>query len=188
DTRVEVKSRDEIGQLGNAFNEMGEHLQAADVKIKEITNALNKVQAVIEVNLGGTVITANDNFFNILCFSLDDILGKHHRMFGEAGYANSQEYDNFWANLNRGELDSGVSKRLGKGNKEIWIQASYNPIMDAKGRIYKVAEFGIDVTAQRKGQLELEACIAEAQKSLGALAQGDLTQQMEGTYQGELGK
>jgi PAS domain S-box-containing protein len=188
DTRVEVKSRDEIGQLGNAFNEMGEHFQAADVKIKEITNAISKVQAVIEFNLDGTIITANDNFLNLLGYSLDDIVGKHHRMFCEANYANSQEYTNFWAKLNRGELDSGVSKRLGKGNKEIWIQASYNPIMDAKGRIYKVVEFAIDVTAQRKGQLELEACIAEAQKSLGALAKGDLTQQMEGTYPGELGK
>ena len=187
-TRVEVKSRDEMGQLGNAFNEMGEHLQAADVKIKEITNALSRVQAVIEFNLDGTIITANDNFLRMLGYSLDEIKGKHHRMFCETAYANSQEYVDFWAKLNRGELDSGVSKRFGKGNKEVWIQASYNPIMDAEGKIYKVAEFAIDVTAQKKAQLELESCIADAQKSLGALAQGDLTQQMEGTYQGELGK
>jgi len=188
DTRVEVKSRDEIGQLGNAFNEMGEHLQAADVKIKEITNALSKVQAVIEFNLDGTIITGNDNFLNTMGYSLDEIKGKHHRMFCEAAYTNSQEYANFWAKLNRGELDSGVSRRLGKGGKEVWIQASYNPIMDAKGKVYKVAKFATDVTAQKKAQLELEACIAEAQKSLGALAQGDLTQQMEGAYQGELEK
>ena len=188
DTRVEVKSNDEIGQLSTAFNEMGEHLQAADVKIKEITNALSKVQAVIEFNLDGTIITANDNFLNTLGYSLDEIKGKHHRMFCEAAYANSQEYANFWAKLNRGELDSAVSRRLGKGGKEVWIQASYNPIMDAKGKLYKVAKFATDVTAQKKAQLELEVCIAEAQKSLGALAQGDLTQQMEGAYEGELEK
>ena len=188
DTRVGVKSRDEIGQLGNAFNEMGEHLQAADVKIKEITNALSKVQAVIEFNLDGTIITANDNFLNTLGYSLDEIKGKHHRMFCEAAYTNSQEYANFWAKLNRGELDSGVSRRFGKGGKEVWIQASYNPIMDSKGKVYKVAKFATDVTTQKKAQVELEGCIAEAQKSLGALAQGDLTQQMEGTYQGELEK
>jgi len=188
DTRVEVKSRDEIGQLANAFNDMGGHLQAADVKIKEITNALSKVQAVIEFNLDGTIITANDNFLNTLGYSLDEIKGKHHRMFCEAAYTNSQEYANFWAKLNRGEMDSGVSRRLGKGGKEVWIQASYNPIMDSKGKVYKVAKFATDVTAQKKAQLELEACIAEAQKSLGALAQGDLTQQMEGAYQGELEK
>jgi PAS domain S-box-containing protein len=188
DTRVEVKSRDEIGQLGNAFNEMGEHLQAADAKINEITNALSKVQAVIEFNLDGTIITANDNFLNTLGYSLDEIKGKHHRMFCEAAYTNSQEYTNFWAKLNRGELDSGVSRRLGKGGKEVWIQASYNPIMDSKGKVYKVAKFATDVTAQKKAQIELETCIAEAQKSLGALAQGDLTQQMKGAYQGELEK
>ena len=188
DIRVEAKSRDEIGQLANAFNDMGAHLQAADVKIKEITNALSKVQAVIEFNLDGTIITANDNFLNTLGYSLDEIKGKHHRMFCEAAYTNSQEYVNFWAKLNRGELDSGVSRRLGKGGKEVWIQASYNPIMDSKGKVYKVAKFATDVTTQKKAQVELEWCIAEAQKSLGALAQGDLTQQMEGTYQGELEK
>jgi methyl-accepting chemotaxis protein len=188
DTRVEVKSQDEIGKLGKAFNEMGEHLQASDVKIKEITNALNKVQAVIEFNLDGTIITANDNFLNTFGYSLDEIKGKHHRMFCEPAYTNSQEYANFWAKLNRGELDSGVSRRLGKGGKEVWIQASYNPIMDAKGKVYKVAKFATEVTAQKKAQLELELCIAEAQKSLAALAQGDLTQQMEGTYRGELEK
>jgi PAS domain S-box-containing protein len=122
DTRVEVKSQDEIGQLGKAFNEMGEHLQASDVKIKEITNALNKVQAVIEFNLDGTIITANDNFLNTFGYSLDEIKSKHHRMFCEPAYTNSQEYANFWAKLNRGELDSGVSRRLGKGGKEVWIQ------------------------------------------------------------------
>jgi methyl-accepting chemotaxis protein len=167
---------------------MGGHLQAADVKIKEITNALSEVQAVIEFNLDGTIITANDNFLNTLGYSLDEIKGKHHRMFCEAAYTNSQEYANFWAKLNRGELDSGVSRRLGKGGKEVWIQASYNPIMDSKGKVYKVAKFATDVTTQKKAQVELEGCIAEAQKSLGALAQGDLTQQMEGTYQGELEK
>ena len=187
-TRVEVKSRDEIGQLGNAFNEMGKHLQDADVKIKEITNAFSKVQAVIEFNLDGTILTANDNFLNVTGYSLDEVKGKHHRMFCEAAYSNSQEYANFWAKLNRGELVSGVFRQLGKGGKEVWIEASYNPIMDTNGKVYKVAKFGTDVTAQKKAQLELETCIAEAQKSLGALAQGDLTQQMEGAYQGELAK
>jgi methyl-accepting chemotaxis protein len=125
---------------------------------------------------------------NTTGYSLDEIKGKHHRMFCEPAYTNSQEYANFWAKLNRGELDSGVSRRLGKGGKEVWIQASYNPIMDAKGKVYKVAKFATEVTAQKKAQLELELCIAEAQKSLAALAQGDLTQQMEGAYRGELEK
>src|SRR5262249_11922505 len=110
-TRVEVKNRDEFGRLGNAFNELGDHLEGGDVKIREITAALSKAQAVIEFNLDGTIITANDNFLNTMGYSLDEIKGKHHRMFCEAAYTNSQEYANFWAKLNRGELDSGVSRR-----------------------------------------------------------------------------
>ena len=89
-------------------------------------------------------------FLNTLGYSLDEIKAKHHRMFCEAAYTNSQEYANFWAKLNRGELDSGVSRRLGKGGKEVWIQASYNPIMDSKGKVYKVAKFATDVTMHRR--------------------------------------
>jgi methyl-accepting chemotaxis protein len=151
-------------------------------------NAINKAQAAIEFNLDGTIITANDNFLNCLGYRLEEIKGQHHRMFCDSAYTSTGEYAAFWQKLNRGEFDAGAYMRIGKGGKEIWIQASYNPIVDAKGKVYKVVKFATDITAQKKAQADLEACMAEAQNALGALAQNDLTQEVQGTYQGELDK
>ncbi|MCE4062974.1 methyl-accepting chemotaxis protein [Pandoraea sputorum] len=117
--------------------------------------AMDIAQAVIEFNLDGTVITANDNFLKTLGYSLDEIRGKHHRMFCEQDYAAGNEYRDFWAKLNRGEFDAGRYKRLGRGGREIWIQATYNPILDANGRPYKVVKFATDITQQ----VELEASV-----------------------------
>jgi len=117
--------------------------------------AMDIAQAVIEFNLDGTVITANDNFLKTLGYSLDEIRGKHHRMFCEQDYASGNEYRDFWAKLNRGEFDAGRYKRLGRGGREIWIQATYNPILDANGRPYKVVKFATDITQQ----VELEASV-----------------------------
>jgi len=151
-------------------------------------NAVNKAQAAIEFNLDGTVLTANDNFLNCLGYSLGEIKGQHHRLFCEPAYTSTSDYAAFWSKLNRGEFDAGVYKRIGKGGKEIWIQASYNPIVDANGKVYKVVKFATDITAQKKAQMEQEHLVGEAQQVLSALAEGDLTQQMAGTYQGELEK
>ncbi len=150
--------------------------------------AVSKAQAVIEFNLDGTIITANDNFLGCLGYSLDEIKGKHHRMFAEPAYANSGEYQAFWAKLNRGEFDAGVYKRIGKGGKEIWIQASYNPIFDASGKPYKVVKFATDITPQKQSQAEMEKLVAEAQSVLGRLASNDLTQEMTESYRGDLDK
>ncbi|MGB0938630.1 MAG: PAS domain-containing protein, partial [Colwellia sp.] len=90
------------------------------IQLEAIVDAINKVQAVIEFELDGTIITANDNFLAAVGYSLDEIKGQHHRMFAEPHYANSQEYQNFWKKLNDGKFDSGEYKRFGKGGKEIW--------------------------------------------------------------------
>ncbi|UVA79096.1 methyl-accepting chemotaxis protein [Pandoraea commovens] len=119
--------------------------------------AMDIAQAVIEFNLDGTVITANDNFLKTLGYSLDEIRGKHHRMFCEQDYAAGNEYRDFWAKLNRGEFDAGRYKRIGRGGREIWIQATYNPILDANGRPYKVVKFATDITPQ----VELEASVKQ---------------------------
>ncbi|MBK9305836.1 MAG: PAS domain-containing protein [Nitrospira sp.] len=151
-------------------------------------NAVNKAQAMIEFGLDGTVITANDNFLKTVGYQLEEIKGQHHRMFCDPAYTSSGEYAAFWQKLNRGEFDAGQYRRLGKGGKEVWIQASYNPILDANGKVSKVVKFATDITGQKHAQAQLEACMAEAQQSLGALAQGDLTQSMQGTYAGDLEK
>ena len=123
-------------------------------------NAISKSQAVIEFAMDGTIQTANDNFLTTLGYSLAEIKGQHHSLFVDAAYKNSEEYNQFWQALNRGEYSAGEYKRLGKGGKEVWIQASYNPIMDLNGKPIKVVKYATDITQQKiqsadyKGQIE----------------------------------
>jgi methyl-accepting chemotaxis protein len=111
--------------------------------------AIARAQAVIEFDLDGTIITANDNFLAAVGYSLDEIRGKHHRMFVLPGERDSAAYREFWAKLGRGEYQAAEYKRVGKGGKEIWILASYNPILDDAGRPFKVVKFASDVTDQK---------------------------------------
>jgi methyl-accepting chemotaxis protein len=110
--------------------------------------AIRKAQAVIEFTLDGKILDANDNFLNTLGYSLAEIKGQHHSMFAEPAYRQSTEYRLFWEKLGRGEYDSGQYKRVGKGGKEIWIQASYNPIMGPDGKPLKVVKYATDITEQ----------------------------------------
>ena len=110
--------------------------------------AIGKAQAVIEFALDGTVLNANENFLKTLGYSLDEIKGQHHSMFVDAAYRTSPEYKLFWEKLGRGEYDAGQYKRIGKGGREVWIQASYNPIMDLNGKPFKVVKYATDVTAK----------------------------------------
>jgi len=130
-----------------------------------LLNALNRVQAVIEFNLDGTIINANDNFLNALGYSLGEIQGQHHRMFCDASYINTSEYQMFWQKLSRGEFDTGEYKRIGKGGKEIWINASYNPIFDMSGKPFKVVKFATDVTDSKLRTAEFEGKINAISKA-----------------------
>ena len=111
--------------------------------------AIGRAQAVIEFNLDGTIITANDNFLSCMGYSLAEIQGKHHSMFVAPSERDSRAYREFWETLNRGEFRTGEYKRFGKGGREIWILASYNPILDDAGRPFKVVKFASDVTAEK---------------------------------------
>ena len=110
--------------------------------------AIHKAQAVIEFELDGTIITANENFLATVGYSLDEIKGKHHSMFADPEFAQSAEYRGFWQKLGSGQFDSGEYHRLGKGGKDIWIQASYNPIFDPEGKPFKVVKYATDITDQ----------------------------------------
>jgi methyl-accepting chemotaxis protein len=112
--------------------------------------AIGRSQAVIEFQLDGTILTANENFLNTLGYTLDEIKGKHHSLFVEASFRESAEYKAFWAKLGRGEFDAGQYKRIGKGGKEVWIEASYNPVMDQNGRPCKVVKFATDLTKRKE--------------------------------------
>ena len=108
--------------------------------------AVNKSHAVCEFELDGTIITANENFLRMTGYDLDEIKGRHHGMFVEPAYRQSDAYKKFWKELSHGEYEAGEFCRLGKGNKEVWIQASYNPILDLKGRPFKVVKYSTDIT------------------------------------------
>ena len=131
---------------------------AQDITSKKLENvdfegqldAIAKSNAVIEFDMTGTILKANSNFLNALGYTENEIIGKKHNMFCQESYKNSNEYKKFWEKLNTGVFDSGEYLRIGKNNKEIWIQASYNPIIDIDGNPYKVVKYAQDITAKKK--------------------------------------
>jgi len=127
--------------------------------------AIGKSQAVIEFNLDGTIVTANENFLGAMGYRLDEVRGQHHSLFVEPGYAASPEYRRFWADLNAGQYQMAEYKRLGKGGKEVWIQASYNPIMDGNGKPFKVVKYATDITAGKLRNADFEGQIAAIGKA-----------------------
>jgi methyl-accepting chemotaxis protein len=173
------------------FRSRQDDTKAADrlVEMEAIIAAIHRSQAVIEFNLDGTIVTANENFLKTLGYGLADIQGRHHSLFVESDYAKSGDYREFWRRLNAGEFFSDKFKRIGAGGKEIWIQASYNPIFDKAGKPVKVVKFAADITA-----VELERAAAEAARKkadqdnnvvavlaegLGRLARGDVSAHIE---------
>ncbi|MGV3491278.1 MAG: methyl-accepting chemotaxis protein [Devosia sp.] len=140
--------------------------------------AISKSQAVIEFAPTGEILTANDNFLATLGYRLDEIRGRHHEMFVPPDFARSTEYREFWARLGRGEYQAAEYLRLGKGGREVWIQASYNPILDHAGRVLKVVKYATDVTSRKQAVVTIG-------KSLAQLAEGDLRAQIDTPFEGE---
>ena len=132
--------------------------------------AISKSQAVIEFNPDGTIVTANENFLKTLGYSRGEIQGKHHSMFIEPAMRESAAYREFWAKLNRGEFQAAEYKRIGKGGKEVWIQASYNPMLDRNGKVYKVIKFATDITAKKLGSMEDAGVIAAIGRAQAVIA------------------
>jgi methyl-accepting chemotaxis protein len=137
--------------------------------------ALDRVQAVIEFGMDGKIITANKNFLNAMGYSLDEIRGQHHSMFVDPDYRVSADYRGFWEKLGRGEFDAGQYKRLGKGGREIWIQASYNPILDINGKAFKVVKYATDITVQIRAAETLRKAVETVQHVVSAARENDLT-------------
>ncbi|MET0968685.1 MAG: PAS domain-containing methyl-accepting chemotaxis protein [Tardiphaga sp.] len=127
--------------------------------------AISRSQAVIEFNLDGTIITANDNFLGAVGYTLDEIKGKHHSMFVDAATRESAAYRDFWSNLNRGQFQAAQYRRIAKGGREIWIEASYNPMMDKHGKPIKVIKFATDITARKIQSLEAQGKVEAINRS-----------------------
>lgn len=123
--------------------------------------ALNKAQAVIEFELDGTIRSANENFLNTLGYSAEEVKGKHHSMFVESSFRNSPEYKDFWAKLNRGEYQAAQFKRVDKHGNDVWIEATYNPILDPNGKPYKVVKFAVDITPKVQVQQSLKKLMGQ---------------------------
>ncbi len=134
-------------------------------EMRAMLEAIGKSQAVIEFELDGTIITANQNFLAAVGYTLDEIKGQHHRMFVEPDFAASPAYAQLWQALGRGDYQAGEYKRLGKGGREIWIQASYNPIFDPSGNPFKVVKFATDITEQKLRNADFEGQIEAISKS-----------------------
>jgi methyl-accepting chemotaxis protein len=128
-------------------------------------NAIEKSQARIEFELDGTIITANENFLKVMGYSLAEVKGKHHSMFVDPAYRQSPEYRQLWADLNRGEMRSAEFKRVTKDGREVWILGSYNPILDAAGKPFKVVKFATDVTGDKLRNADFEGQLAAIGKS-----------------------
>lgn len=141
-------------------------------------NALSRSQAVIEFTTTGEILSANENFLNAMGYRLEEIRGQHHRIFCEPSYASSGDYRDFWAALGRGEFQAGEYLRLGKGNRKVWIQATYNPIYDADGKPVKVVKFATDITDRK-------AAIGVIKNKLQQLSDGDLKTTISTTFQGD---
>jgi methyl-accepting chemotaxis protein len=157
--------------------------------------ALNRSLAVIEFELDGTIIEANDNFLRTLGYTRAEVVGRHHSMFVSPDYAKSPDYAAFWRTLREGQFLADKYRRIGKGGAEVWIQGSYNPVLDAAGKPYKVIKFASDITEveHERARREAERSEAEAQQntvvdalaeSLERLAQGDLAVRIEAAFDG----
>ncbi|MGC4389393.1 methyl-accepting chemotaxis protein [Agrobacterium sp. M50-1] len=121
--------------------------------------ALSRAQAMIEFTPDGKILSANENFLATLGYTAEEIIGKHHQMFCEPAYAQSQDYRDFWKELGKGQFSTGQFMRFGKDGKRVFIQASYNPIIDDRGRVFKVVKFAFDVTDRMHAVEELGAAL-----------------------------
>lgn len=143
-----------------------------EAEVEAKLKAIETVQAVIEFDAQGTVLHANDVFCGAIGYDLDEIVGKHHSLFVDPEYRNSPDYDEFWDKLRSGETLRDCFRRIGKGGREIFIEASYNPIRDAAGTVVKVVKFAVDTTA-------FQVTLHEASRALTQLSEGNLQVRIE---------
>ncbi|WP_296595776.1 PAS domain-containing methyl-accepting chemotaxis protein [Phenylobacterium sp.] len=157
--------------------------------------AIERSQAVIEFELDGTIIRANRNFLDTLGYAETEVVGRRHSMFVDPEESSTQSYRDFWQTLNRGEFVAAKFRRIGKGGREVWIQASYNPILDENGKAVRVVKFATDITATENERKRNDAERAESEKEqnevvtllaqgLSRLSGGDLTATIEAEFRG----
>ncbi len=175
DNEIDDSGHDETAQMLAALKTMQEALLENELNAKGQISAINKAQAVVEYDLDGTVRVANDNFLKLFGYTLDEVRGQHDSMFVDAAGRASAEYRALWDKLRRGEFDAGLHKRLAKGGREVFVQATYSPIMDLAGRPYKIVEYAADVTEQVRMKEALDAAVTETRGVVQRAIEGQLT-------------
>ena len=140
-----------------------------------IVNAINNSFAYIEFDTKGNILAANDIFLNVLEYSVQDIQGKHHRIFCDSDYTNSNDYIKFWDDLANGVVKKGQFARVSRNGKKVWIQAVYSSVKDEMGRIVKIVKIATDITRQKEIELETQEAAIEVSRVIGAMSEGDLT-------------
>jgi methyl-accepting chemotaxis protein len=147
------------------FGKLKDH---ADLKAK--FKALDRSLAIIEFSPDGTILAANPNFLTTMGYALDEVVGKHHCIFVEPAEAESHAYKTFWQTLGTGKFQAAEYRRLAKSGREVWIQATYNPVLDASGKTIKVVKFAADITTQKLDALDLDGQIAALHRSQAVIA------------------
>ncbi|WP_066782040.1 methyl-accepting chemotaxis protein [Sphingomonas sp. CCH5-D11] len=127
-------------------------------------DAIDRSQATIEFALNGTILTANDNFLAIFGYRAADLVGRHHNMLCDAELVQSSDYRQFWERLGRGEFDAGRYRRRDRAGREVWIQATYNPILDADGRPRKIVKIASDITREMSLEQEVMSRLADCER------------------------
>jgi methyl-accepting chemotaxis protein len=145
-----------------------EALAASEARIGDLeaaSGALNRSQAIIEFTPAGEILSANENFLRLMGYRMDEIVGKHHRMFVDPALHQTAEYREFWQSLGRGEYQGSEYRRLGKGGNWVWIQATYNPVRGPNGQVVKVIKFATDITQAKIQNSNFASQIAAIDKS-----------------------
>ncbi len=171
------------GLFDLAGHYIGNILEWADVTtlrtLESQETAVNSSMATIQYDMAGKIITANQNFLNIMGYQLDEVVGQPNSIFVVDADSRSDEYRDFWARLNRGEAQAGEFKRVGKGGREVWLQASFMPTIDDKGRPVRVVNFAADITPQKKAAAELARKVDITLQFVEDASHGDLTKELE---------
>lgn len=183
-----------------SFNNAGEHIgntlewqditeelaqKANDADFRSQLKAVSKAQAVIEFDLQGNILAVNDNFCRTMGYSQSEVVGDNHRKFYPGDEKAGTSYTEMWDKLRRGEFIAGEFLRIGKGGKEVWLQASYNPVRDENDEIFKVVKFAMDITADKRRREMTSSALQEVSSVMRFVAHGNLDQRMKGEYTGE---
>lgn len=156
----------------------------AAIHAKRQLDAIDLSFASIEFDPSGVIVNANKSFLNVMGYTKEEVVGKHHSIFIDSVAKSSVEYRNFWDSLRAGKFQSGEFKRVGKNNRPVWIQGSYNPLFDETGKITGVMKFAMDVTDTVVNREESETGTKELSTVLQFVAEGNLTKKMTGEYSG----